>query len=137
MSTTTFDAMDTAPARTPQLAGLVDHRTLTGAAAKRARKEQVFNGIPDKAYDELIVEGRGIAGRWIVVSDPVGVKRVMVDNVANYPKSELEQRFFRALFGEGLLGTDGELWRRHRRIMAPAFDPRSVTGYGPAITRLV
>ena len=135
MSTTTFDAMDTAPARTPQLAGLVDHRTLTGAAAKRARKEQVFNGIPDKAYDELILEGRGIAGRWIVVSDPVGVKRVMVDNVANYPKSELEQRFFRALFGEGLLGTDGELWRRHRRIMAPAFDPRSVTGYGPAITR--
>jgi cytochrome P450 len=60
---------------------------------------------------------------------------VLVDNVANYPKAEQQQRFFRALFGEGLLGTDGELWRRHRRIMAPAFDPRSVSSYGSAITR--
>ena len=49
---------------------------------------------------------------------------VLVDNVANYPKTEMERRFFTALFGAGLIGTDGDLWRRHRRIMAPAFDPR-------------
>lgn len=132
MSTTTMEALDAAP----QLAGLIDHRKLTGKAAKKARKEQVFGGnMPDRAFEDLIVTGRGLTGRWVVISDPAGVKRVMVDNVANYPKTEMEQRFFRALFGAGLLGTDGEVWRRHRRIMAPAFDPRSVTGYGPAITR--
>ncbi len=119
----------------PPLAGLIDLSTLTRAAAKRARKERVFNGIPERAFHDLVFRGWGLAGSWVMVSDPAGVKRVLVDNVANYPKTELERRFFRALFGEGLLATDGELWRRHRRIMAPAFDPRSVAGYGPAITR--
>ncbi|HYD45824.1 MAG TPA: cytochrome P450, partial [Phenylobacterium sp.] len=69
----------------------------------------------------------------LLVADPAGVKRVLVDNVANYPKTTLERRFFSVLFGDGLLSTDGEQWRGHRRIMAPAFDPRSVAGYGPAM----
>lgn len=135
MSTMTLDALAPPPTGGPQLAGLDDLSKLTGAAAKRARKERVFGNIPDRAYDELVFRGRGLTGGYVVVSDPAGVKRVMIDNVANYPKAEMEQRFFRALFGAGLLGTDGEVWRRHRRIMAPAFDPRSVVSYAPAITR--
>lgn len=133
MTATHPDAL--APAQPPTLPGLADPRSLKGAAARRARKEQVFGDIPDRCYDELIVSLRSLTGRVVVVSDPVGVKHVLVDNFANYPRGELNRRFFRALFGEGLLGTDGELWRRHRRIMAPAFDPRSVASYGPAITR--
>ena len=119
----------------PVLAGLEDLRTLTGAAARKARKERVFGNIPEAAFEQPIYLFRGLGGSALVVSDPAGVKRVLIDNVANYPKAEIEQRFFRALFGDGLLGTDGDLWRRHRRIMAPAFDPRSVAAYGPAITR--
>ncbi len=119
----------------PILPGVADLRGLTGKAARRARKQRIFNNIPDRCFDELVVHVKGIFGSALVVSDPVGVKRVLVDNVANYPRGEIQLRMFRALFGEGLLGTDGELWRRHRRIMAPAFDPRSVASYGPAITR--
>ena len=77
--------------------------------------------------------GRGLFGPYLLVSDPAGVRRVLVENAANYPKTELDLRFFAALFGGGLLGTDGAVWRRHRRVMAPAFDPRSVAAYGPAI----
>jgi len=141
MSATTLDAMPvSAPAKVPAFAapalpGFADPRKLRGAAARKARKERVFGNFTDRAYDELVFRNHTIAGSFVLVSDPVGVKRVLVDNVANYPKSEMEQRFFRALFGDGLVGTEGELWRRHRRIMAPAFDPRSVAGYGPAITR--
>ena len=124
-----------APARPPALPGLADLRSLKGAAARRARKQRVYGNIPDRCFDELIVPLRGFFGRALVVSDPAGVKHVLVDNVANYPKTEQEQRWIRALFGDGILGTDGDLWRRHRRIMAPAFDPRSVASYGPAITR--
>ena len=98
----------------------------TFRASRRARRQQLFPGIPDRAFDEPISTGAGLFGRWILVNDPAGVKQVLVDKVANYPKTPMEQRFFVALFGSGLLGSDGELWRRHRRIMAPAFDPRSV-----------
>jgi cytochrome P450 len=117
----------------PALAGSVPPPgALKGAAARKAR---LFPGLPDAAFDQLTLKVNGMTGTYLVISDPAGVKRVLVDNVANYPKTAMEQRFFRALFGAGLLGTDGDLWRRHRRIMAPAFDPRSVAGYGPAITR--
>ena len=119
----------------PILPGLADTRGLTGEAARRARKQRVYNNIPDRCFEEPVVFLRGITGGALVVGDPAGVKRVLVDNVANYPRGEMQLRMFRLLFGEGLLGTDGDLWRRHRRIMAPAFDPRSVASYGPAITR--
>jgi cytochrome P450 len=34
------------------------------------------------------------------------------------------------------LTSEGETWRRHRRIMAPAFDPRSIAGYAPIMTEM-
>ena len=38
--------------------------------------------------------------------------------------------------GRGLMTSEGETWRRHRRIMAPAFDPRSIAGYAPIMTEV-
>jgi cytochrome P450 len=105
-----------------------------GARKKRRRAAgQPFPGLTDRMFEEPIVAGRTLFGAYLLVSDPAGVRRVLVENAANYPKSPLDLRFFTALFGGGLLGSDGEVWRRHRRVMAPAFDPRSVAAYGPAI----
>lgn len=128
MSSMTMEAAD------PPLAGALASPGRSIAARWRARRERLM-GIPEKAYHQPIMVMKTLMGRFVLISDPAGVKRVLVDNVANYPKSEMEQRFFVALLGAGLLGTDGDLWRRHRRVMAPAFDPRSVAAYGPAIAR--
>jgi cytochrome P450 len=59
---------------------------------------------------------------------------VLLDNAANYRKSELTRRLLEPGLGRGLLTSEGETWRRHRRIMAPAFDRRSMEGYAPVIT---
>ena len=118
-----------APAPAPILPGLSDLRGLTGKAARRARKLRVYNNIPDRCFEEPIVLLKGIFGSALVVGDPVGVKRVLVDNVANYPRGEIQLRMFRALFGEGLLGTrrrplargTGGSWRRPSiRAASPA-----------------
>jgi len=106
----------------------------TFAQRRRDRRESLFPGATAKMFDEPIVISRSLLGRVAFVNDPGAVRRVLVENVANYPKTSLEKRFFTAIFGAGLLGTDGELWRRHRRIMAPSFDPRSVAAYGPAVS---
>ena len=94
---------------------------------------RAFSHIPAEAYTRPLYRQRGLRGRFVWLNEPAAIKRVLVDNVANYPKSEMELRFFTAIFGAGLVGTEGETWRRHRRIMAPAFHPRSVTGYAPAM----
>ncbi|HWA63274.1 MAG TPA: cytochrome P450, partial [Caulobacteraceae bacterium] len=120
----------------PALAGAVPAKIAKGWFERRRQaRAQPLRGVPLHAYDEPVIVVRSLTGTFALISDPAGVKRVLVDNVANYPKTEMERRFFSALFGDGLLSTDGELWRRHRRIMAPSFDPRSVAAYGPAIAR--
>lgn len=100
---------------------------------RRRPRDIVFRGLSARAFEEPILTGRGLFGPYALISDPAGVRRVLVENAANYPKTAMDLRFFTALFGGGLLGSEGDVWRRHRRVMAPAFDPRSVAAYGPAI----
>jgi cytochrome P450 len=122
---TTFDA---------PLVGARGAGTTTTHSRRARRKDRLFPGLTDAAFEEPIIVGRSLFGPYALVSDPGGVRRVLVENAANYPKTALDLRFFTALFGGGLLGSDGDVWRRHRRIMAPAFDPRAVAAYGPAIS---
>jgi cytochrome P450 len=100
---------------------------------RRSSSENAFEGVPMAAYEQGVWRQPSLFNRAWLVNDPAGLKRVMIDRVANYPKMPMEQRFFRALFGEGLLSSDGETWRQHRKIMAPSFDPRSVGGYAEAM----
>src|SRR4029077_243789 len=58
---------------------------------------------------------------------------VLLDNVSNYPKEPMGSQIMAAAFGEGLLTSEGEKWRKHRRIMAPSFDPRSIAAYAPTM----
>ncbi|HLI65973.1 MAG TPA: cytochrome P450 [Caulobacteraceae bacterium] len=120
----------------PQLAG-TQPPPKKGRGLLRMFGEQPSNQwetLPQSFYELPISVQKSIFGGGVFISDPDGVKRVMVDNVANYPKTEMEKRFFTAMFGEGLLGSDGETWRTHRKVMAPSFDPRSVQSYAPAMT---
>jgi cytochrome P450 len=105
-----------------------------GRRAAPWRRERISPFIRDRAYHEPITFSHTVIGRFVAINDPVGVKRVLVDNALNYPKTAMEVEFFAALFGGGLLGSVGEVWRAHRRIMAPSFDPRGVAVYGPAIS---
>jgi cytochrome P450 len=99
----------------------------------RSASENPFERLPLAAYEQGVWRQPSLFMRAWLVNDPAGLKRVLIDKVANYPKMPMEQRAFRALFGEGLLSSDGETWRAHRRIMAPSFDPRSVAGYAVAM----
>jgi len=92
-----------------------------------------FETLPRVIFEQPIFRTKSAIGGTLLVHDPEGVRRVLLDNVANYPKEELSNRFFTAMFGEGLLSAEPAMWRRHRKIMAPAFDPRSVVSYAPAM----
>ena len=95
--------------------------------------ENEFERLPRVAYEKPIWEFSSVFGKGFIISDPVGVKRVLVDNVANYPKTEMERKILGGMLGEGLLVSDGEKWKSHRRLMAPSFDFKSIVGYSPAM----
>jgi cytochrome P450 len=92
-----------------------------------------FEALPRVAYEKPIWETKSVFGRFFMISDPVGVKRVLLDNVANYPKTEMETRLLGGVLGEGLLVSQGDKWKSHRRLMAPSFDFKSLVAYAPAM----
>ncbi|WP_293380188.1 cytochrome P450 [Phenylobacterium sp.] len=96
-----------------------------------ASDANVFELLP-RAVFETPIHRKG-KSPLLMVHDPDGIRRVLVENVANYPKEKLSDEFFTAMFGEGLLSAAPAKWRRHRKIMAGAFDPRSVAAYAPTM----
>lgn len=58
--------------------------------------------------------------RVYTVFDPEAVRRVLVDNAANYVKGPLYAKAA-PMLGQGLLLSEGPLWRRQRRIAQPRF----------------
>ena len=87
-------------------------------------------------YERPILIGRSILGERAVVSEPAAVRRVFLDNAANYRKDALQLRVLGPGLGRGLLTVDGEDWRAQRRALAPLFSPRQIGGFAPAINRV-
>jgi cytochrome P450 len=63
-----------------------------------------------------------------LVTTPDGVARILQDNYKNYAKGRPYARA-RFAFGEGLITTDGDTWRRRRKLAQPAFHKRHFTGF--------
>ena len=71
---------------------------------------------------------------FLLVSEPQSIKHVLLDNAANYIKSDQVQRLTRPALGNGLLNAEGASWRFQRRTAAPMFQMRHVEGFGPAMS---
>src|ERR1700733_9752845 len=87
-------------------------------------------------FEHPVLIGRTVLGLRAVVSDPAGVRRVLLDNAANYRKDALQLRVLRPGLGVGLLTVDGEGWRAQRRALAPLFSPRQVAAVASAMHRV-
>jgi len=67
------------------------------------------------------------------VNDAEYVKRILLDNVANYPKSVTYRNNLRPFLGDGLLISEGEFWKRQRRLAQPAFHLRRLKALAAAM----
>lgn len=54
-----------------------------------------------------------------LISHPDGVQHVLGSAVRNYPKAGYDR--LEPVIGRGLLASEGDLWRRQRRLMQPSF----------------
>jgi len=60
-----------------------------------------------------------------VIHHPDDIKRVMLSNHRNYTKGEGMDRV-KILLGNGIMTSEGEFWRRQRRMMQPSFHRRVI-----------
>src|SRR5262245_31232847 len=54
------------------------------------------------------------------VSGPAYIEEILVKRAATFRKDRVSRRLSTAI-GEGLVVSEGDLWRRQRRLMQPAF----------------
>jgi cytochrome P450 len=115
----------------------VDDDVPTAKPAKGPRGRLLVGNVPDfvkSPLDFLMSAWREFGDvvrlemgprRVYVVVHPDHAKHVFTDNARNYGRS-LGIDVFKELLGDGLLTTDGEAWRRHRRIIQPAFHQKTL-----------
>ena len=67
---------------------------------------------------------------------PEGAKHVLVDNVRNYDKHTRGYNLLRSVLGRGLLTSEGDFWRRQRRIAQPAFHRKRIAAFAQTMVEV-
>jgi cytochrome P450 len=71
-----------------------------------------------------------------IVNRPDLINQVLVIQQSKFHKSELTRRITSRILGQGLLISEGEFWRRQRRLAQPAFHRSRTNAYGAPMIEL-
>ncbi len=99
----------------------------------RAARRNLLEILPELAVRQPMVSGRtGL--RWHMVMEPGAIRRILLENVDNYPKSRATKNILRPAIGDSLFIAEGAHWRWQRRAAAPVFSHRNVAALAPVMT---
>jgi cytochrome P450 len=75
-------------------------------------------------------------GTRIVLNRPDWIEQMLVVQQAKFHKSDLTKRVTENLLGDGLLTSEGEFWRRQRRLAQPAFHRSRLNDYASVMVEI-
>lgn len=75
-----------------------------------------------------------VFGDIVIANAPELVHDVLVTRASSFIKSPVLRGALFPLAGDGLFTSEGELWRRQRKVMAPLFRPSSLGGFANDMT---
>ncbi len=70
----------------------------------------------------------------VLLSDPALIEQVLVKQPGRFRK-DIFMQGLKELLGEGLLGSEGDFWKRQRRLIQPAFHREHIAHYAEIMTR--
>ncbi len=116
-------------------------RTMPGPTGSRAEALQRFGGDP-LTYLRQAATDYGdyvrvplVLGHAALVVDPESIEEVLVRKKRNFIKGRATKSLG-ALLGNGLLVSEGDFWRRQRRLAQPAFHKDRIARYGERMVAL-
>lgn len=98
----------------------------------QAARRNLLEIIPEIALHQPIVSGR-TGGRWHMLMDPEGLRRVLKDRLEDYPKSNVTKNILRPAIGDSLFVAEGAHWKWQRRAAAPVFTHRNIANLSPVM----
>ena len=96
-------------------------------------RQDILSAQPAKLYRAWMAEFRTPFFRSYLVNDPKLVKHVLNEAPENFPKSERIAEGLKPLLGDSVFLTNGDIWKRQRRIIDPAFEGGRLKDAFPAI----
>lgn len=85
-----------------------------------------------RALSSRAVAFRVLGSRYILLFEPAMLEQLLVARHAEFSKDQFT-RDLRCVLGTGLLTSEGELWRRRRKLVAPSFQRGEVAAYVPVM----
>jgi len=85
-------------------------------------------------YGDIVSFGGTSAWATYFVSHPDYVKHILQDNNHNYGKKNWLNDMIKPLAGEGLLTSEGDGWRRRRKLAQPAFHRERIAAFATGMT---
>lgn len=72
----------------------------------------------------------------VIPRHPDLVHEVLVKDARSYHKWDRQKQVFGKFDGNGLVNSDGDFWRKQRRLIQPAFHHKRLAAYGETMARL-
>ncbi len=85
-------------------------------------RADILSAQPARLYRAWMAEFRTPFFRSYMVNDPALIARVLTERPDDFPKSLRIAEGLRPLLGNSVFLTNGEVWKRQRRIIDPAFE---------------
>ncbi|WP_438991301.1 cytochrome P450 [Lentibacter sp.] len=96
-------------------------------------RQDILSAQPAKLYRAWMAEFRTPFFRSFMVNDPKLIDIVLKERPDDFPKSSRVSEGLRPLLGESVFLTNGETWKRQRRIIDPAFEGGRLRDTFPAM----
>lgn len=99
----------------------------------RLFRRDILSAQPARLYRAWMAEFRTPFFRSYMVNDPALVDRVLTERPDDFPKSNRIREGLLPLLGNSVFVTNGEVWKRQRRIIDPAFEGGRLKDTFPAM----
>ena len=96
-------------------------------------RQDILSSQPARLYRAWMAEFRTPFFRSYLCNDPQLVNRILVDRPDDFPKSNRIREGLNPLLGNSVFVTNGEAWKRQRRIIDPAFEGGRLRDTFPAM----
>jgi cytochrome P450 len=85
------------------------------------KRRSWLDGLYERSYKMKMGRVKMPGLDLYVVNEPKEVKRIMVDEVREFPKNELLHELLKPLLGESIFTTNGDTWQKQRDLLNPSF----------------
>lgn len=88
----------------------------------KAFKQDILSAQPERLYRAWMAEFKTPFFRSYLVNQPELIQLILKERPDDFPKSDRVGEGLRPLLGKSIFLTNGEDWKRQRRIIDPAFE---------------